>query len=75
MALDPLLVSLLVCPEDKGELLLVESEQTLYNPRLHRRYRIIDGIPQMLIAEGESVSDDEHERLMHLSGVVTTGRG
>jgi uncharacterized protein YbaR (Trm112 family) len=64
MALDPQLLEILACPEDKGPLLYFEDESSLYNPRLHRRYAITDDIPVMLIDEAESVSDDEHERLM-----------
>jgi len=63
MALDPLLLEILACPEDKGPLLYFEDEDTLYNPRLRRRYRILDGIPVMLVDEAETVSEDEHTRL------------
>ena len=51
MAVDPALLSILACPEDKGPLLYLEDESALYNPRLHRRYRIQDDIPIMLIDE------------------------
>jgi uncharacterized protein YbaR (Trm112 family) len=64
MALDPLLLEILACPEDKGPLLYFESEETLYNPRLRRRYRIRDGIPVMLVEEAETVDEDEHQRLV-----------
>jgi uncharacterized protein YbaR (Trm112 family) len=64
MALDERLLEILACPEDKGPLLYFESEDTLYNPRLKRRYRIIDGIPVLLVEESETVSEDEHARLM-----------
>ena len=64
MALDPKLLEILACPEDKGSLLYFESEQALYNPRLKRRYAIKDDIPIMLIDEAESVDDAEHERLL-----------
>jgi hypothetical protein len=30
---------------------------------LRRRYRILDGIPVMLVDEAETVSEDEHTRL------------
>jgi|HubBroStandDraft_1064217.scaffolds.fasta_scaffold196793_2 uncharacterized protein YbaR (Trm112 family) len=63
MPLDPLLLEILACPEDKGPLLYFEDEDTLYNPRLRRRYHIRDGIPVMLIDEAETVGEDEHERL------------
>lgn len=64
MALDPMLLDILACPEDKGPLYYLESENSLYNPRLKRRYRIDDDIPVMLIDEAETVSDAEHDRLM-----------
>jgi uncharacterized protein YbaR (Trm112 family) len=64
MALDPQLLDILACPEDKGPLLYFESEDSLYNPRLQRRYAIRDDIPIMLIDEAESVDDAEHARLM-----------
>lgn len=63
MALDPMLVEILACPEDKGPLLYFVDEESLYNPRLHRRYAVRDGIPVMLIEEAETVPDEEHERL------------
>ena len=64
MALDPLLLEILACPEDKGPLLYFADEQALYNPRLKRRYAIHDDIPIMLIEESEAVDDAEHDRLM-----------
>lgn len=64
MALDPQLLDILACPDDKGPLLYFEDESSLYNPRLKRRYRIEDDIPVMLVDEAESVDDAEHERLV-----------
>ncbi len=64
MALDPQLLEILACPEDKGPLLYFEDEQSLYNPRLKRRYAIRDDIPVMLIDESETVSEEEHQRLV-----------
>lgn len=63
MSLDPMLLSILACPEDKGPLLYFEAEDALYNPRLRRRYSITNDIPVMLIDEAETVEDSEHERL------------
>ncbi len=63
MALDPKLLEILACPEDKGPLLYFADEEALYNPRLRRRYGIKDDIPVMLIDEAETVDDAEHERL------------
>ena len=64
MALDPQLLEILACPEDKGPLYYLEDEDTLYNPRLQRRYVIRDEIPIMLIDEAETVDAAEHERIM-----------
>ena len=64
MALDPLLLEVLACPEDKGPLLYFADENRLYNPRLKRSYDIRDDIPIMLVDEAVTVDDAEHERLM-----------
>ena len=66
MALDPNLLAILACPEDKGPLYYVEAENLLYNPRLQRRYDIRDDIPVMLIDEATTVDDAEHARLQEL---------
>ncbi len=68
MTLDPLLIDVLACPEDKGTLFYFETEERLYNPRLHRSYSVRDGIPVMLVEEAVTVDDAEHERLMDLAG-------
>ena len=47
---DDSLLSILVCPADRGPLVLVDDE-LLYNPRQRRAYRIDDGIPVLLIDE------------------------
>jgi len=64
MTLDPLLIEVLACPEDKGPLLYFADEDRLYNPRLHRSYEVRDGIPVMLIDEATQVDEAEHERLV-----------
>ena len=61
--IEPALLSILACPEDKGPLFYIESEELLYNPRLHRSYKVVDGIPVMLIEESTIVTDSEHTRL------------
>ncbi len=68
MALDPKLLEILACPEDKGPLLYFADESALYNPRLHRRYTVRDDIPIMLVDESEVVTDAEHERLTAKAG-------
>lgn len=63
--LDDKLLSILVCPEDRGPLLLIGDDEFLYNPRLRRAYRIEDGIPVLLVDEAVAVTEDvEHDRLL-----------
>jgi uncharacterized protein len=64
MALDPQLLEILACPEDKGPLYYLADEDALYNPRLRRRYDVRDDIPVMLIDEATTVDDAEHERIL-----------
>ena len=64
MALDPRLLEILACPEDKGPLLYLPDEDALYNPRLQRRYDVRDDIPVMLVDEATQVDGAEHERIM-----------
>lgn len=60
--LDPELLTILVCPADRGPLLAIDD--ILYNPRLRKSYRIEDGIPVLLVDEAVDVAPEEHERLM-----------
>ena len=62
--IDARLLSILACPQDKGPLYFVADEHMLYNPRLHRKYEVRDGIPVMLINEATTVSDADHQRIM-----------
>lgn len=71
MAVDPALLSILACPEDKGPLWYLEDEAFLYNPRLRRRYPVRDDIAVMLVAESDTVEEAEHGRIMAL----ISGRG
>jgi uncharacterized protein YbaR (Trm112 family) len=67
--IDPSLLAILACPEDKGPLWFVESESLLFNPRLQRSYPVIDGIPVMLIQESSAVSNVEAQRLQ---GIISS---
>jgi uncharacterized protein YbaR (Trm112 family) len=66
VSLDQRLLDILVCPADRGPLLLVDG--LLYNPRLRRAYRIDDGVPVLLVDEASDVGDDEHARLIAATG-------
>jgi len=76
MTLDPLLLDVLACPVDKNPLLWFPDEDVLYNPRLHKSYRVDDGVPILLVEEATDVTDTEHERLTtkaEKDGVRATG--
>ena len=64
MSLDPLLLDVLACPDDKGPLLWFEDEDVLYNPRLRKSYAVVDGVPVLLTDEAAAVGESEHERLL-----------
>ncbi|WJY67989.1 Trm112 family protein [Corynebacterium auris] len=53
MSLDPTLLEILVCPQDKGPLVYDEDAQLLINERLGVAYRIEDGIPVLLSSEAQ----------------------
>lgn len=64
--LDPALLAILVCPADRGTLLLIDD--VLYNPRLRKAYRIDEGIPVLLVDEAVDVGTEEHQRLLARAG-------
>jgi len=77
-ALSEELLSILVCPEDRGPLHYVADESVLYNPRSKRRYEVRDGIPVMLVDESTVADDAEHARLtarIEAESVPATGGG
>ncbi len=61
--LDPRLLEILACPQDKGPLLYFADEQLLFNPRLNQSYAVRDGIPVMLIDQASTVDQAEVDRL------------
>lgn len=62
--LDPRLLAVLACPDDKGPLYYLGDQTGLYNPRLRRRYDVRDGIPVMLIDEAHTLTEQQHDELM-----------
>lgn len=64
MTLDPQLLAILACPQDKGPLLYFADEEFLYNSRLRRRYDVRDDIAILLVDEATDVDEAEHQRLM-----------
>jgi len=76
VALEQALLDILACPVDKGGLLYFADEKVLYNPRLRRRYQIRDDVPVMLAHRADTLTDEEHLRLLRRAGdgeAVQTG--
>ena len=64
MPLDPLLIEVLACPEDKGPAAVVRGRGPALQPAAQARAtRCVDSIPVMLIDESIAVDDAEHDRL------------
>ena len=64
MALDPILLEVLACPEDKGPLYYLADEDALYNPRLKRRYACATASRSCSSTRPSTVDDGEHDRIM-----------
>jgi len=56
VTLDPELLEILVCPNDRGDIEVLEQEQVIVCKKCGYRYPIRDGIPVMLIDEAEKPS-------------------
>jgi uncharacterized protein len=71
------LLKILVCPEDKGPLELVDDGKFLLNPRNGYKYPIRNGIPVMLIEEGKKFQDTSLIRSANGAGKEksSTGKG
>ena len=73
MALDPRLLEILACPDDKGPLYYFPgnreaSEEAgdgfLFCPKCRRRYEVRDDIPVMLIDEATVLSEAEAQAVL-----------
>ncbi|MCP4250225.1 MAG: hypothetical protein GY778_24540 [bacterium] len=62
--LDKELLEILVCPESKKPLVLIDEWLYSTDSETRRRYPIRDGIPIMLIEESETVSAEDFQRVM-----------
>lgn len=66
--ISPELLKILVCPEDKGALELVDDGKFLLNPRNGYRYPIRNGIPVMLIEEGKKYAQGANGAVNGVAG-------
>jgi uncharacterized protein YbaR (Trm112 family) len=61
MALDPQLLSIMVCPVSHAPLREVDGWLVSTDPETRLRYQIRDGIPVMLTDESEEMSREDWE--------------
>jgi uncharacterized protein len=62
--LDPEFLAILVCPLSRAR--LVQDGETLVSTdtKTRRRYKIVEGIPNLLIDESEELSESEWKEIM-----------
>lgn len=53
MALSPDVLSIIVCPACKGDLVYDAGAETLTCPACRLRYRVVNDVPDMLVDEAE----------------------
>ena len=68
MSIDKELLEILVCPLSKAPLVLDEDTLVSTDKKTRKRYRIDDGIPNMLIEEAEELSMEDWTRIMEKHG-------
>lgn len=68
MSISKELLDILVCPLSKAELVLDGDTLVSTDKETRRRYRIEDGIPNMLVEEAEELSLDAWTEIMKRHG-------
>jgi uncharacterized protein YbaR (Trm112 family) len=68
MALDPRLLEILACPDDKGPLYYFAADAFLFCPACRRRYEVRDDIPVMLIDEATVLEPAEADAVVERAG-------
>lgn len=63
MAIDPQLLSIMVCPVSHAPLIEVEGWLVSTDPATRLRYPIRDGIPVMLIEESEEMAPEAWQQV------------
>lgn len=66
MAIDPQLLSIMVCPVSHAPLIEVEGWLVSTDPATRLRYPIRDGIPVMLIEESEEMAPEAWQQVQEM---------
>jgi len=69
MAIDPQLLSIMVCPVSHAPLREVGDWLVSTDPETRLRYPVRDGIPVMLVDEAEEMELQEWEQVLNKEGV------
>ena len=68
MAIDPQLLSIMVCPVSHAPLREVDDWLVSTDPETRLRYPVRDGIPVMLVEESEKIGREEWEQMITKEG-------
>ena len=68
MSLNPELLELLACPQSHAPLVLEGEFLVSTDPETRKRYKVEDGIPNMLLEEAEEMAREEWEAVMKRHG-------
>jgi uncharacterized protein YbaR (Trm112 family) len=68
VSIDPEFLSILVCPDSKKPLVEVEGALVSTDPETRRKYRVEDGIPQLLVEESEQLDEAAWKAAMESAG-------
>jgi uncharacterized protein YbaR (Trm112 family) len=62
--LDPEFLKILVCPLSRAPLVQDDDMLVSTDSKTRRRYKIVDGIPDLLIDDSEELSESEWKTIM-----------
>ena len=65
MAIDPQLLSIMVCPVSHAPLREIGNWLVSTDPETRRRYPVRDGIPVMLVEESEEMPQEDWEAALN----------
>ncbi len=71
MPIDPKLLAILVCPLSHAPLIQDGDSLVSTDIETRRRYRIIDGIPNLLINDSEALDEATWRHIMEQHGIAS----
>ncbi|RMD45179.1 MAG: Trm112 family protein [Aquificota bacterium] len=57
-------LEILACPECKGEVVYIESENCFVCGRCLLKYPVVEDIPDFLVEDAEKITEEEFKRLL-----------